>query len=159
MERWRGGEVERWRCMCACVHGCMQLTVPHRIQLQPPPYPTHRSASRWWCASVAAVFDFKCRKVQDLGEGHRSLARFNPHGTVLALCGFGNLRCACVCECVRVLVHVRACVVHVRVCVCRLSVQQGGQRVLVVKGLFRDVVVVWCFTDTLLFAGSVQWRG
>ncbi|EGD78649.1 hypothetical protein PTSG_01627 [Salpingoeca rosetta] len=39
----------------------------------------------------ASVFNYKCKRVQDLGTGHRSMARFNPHGSVLALCGFGNL--------------------------------------------------------------------
>eukprot|EP01147_Barroeca_monosierra_P010916 gene10916-2990_t len=39
----------------------------------------------------ATVFNYKCKQVKDLGLGHRSMARYNPHGTVLAIAGFGNL--------------------------------------------------------------------
>jgi translation initiation factor 2A len=40
----------------------------------------------------ATLYNLKCEPVFDFGTGPRNLAYYNPHGTVLCLAGFGNLR-------------------------------------------------------------------
>ncbi|XP_064394143.1 eukaryotic translation initiation factor 2A-like [Halichondria panicea] len=40
----------------------------------------------------ATIFNCKCDPVYDFGTGHRNMAKYNPHGNILCLAGFGNLR-------------------------------------------------------------------
>lgn len=40
----------------------------------------------------ATLFNNKCEVVFDYGTGPRNIAHFNPHGNILCLAGFGNLR-------------------------------------------------------------------
>jgi uncharacterized protein with WD repeat len=41
---------------------------------------------------AAAMFDDKCEPIKDFGSGPRNTVQFSPHGNVLAIAGFGNLR-------------------------------------------------------------------
>lgn len=40
----------------------------------------------------ATLFDRKCNPIFDFGTGPRNLVRFSPHGSIIALAGFGTLR-------------------------------------------------------------------
>ncbi|KAI6191854.1 Eukaryotic translation initiation factor 2A [Aphelenchoides bicaudatus] len=41
--------------------------------------------------SKVAVFNLKANVVWDLGEGYRNELHYNPFGSILAVCGFGNI--------------------------------------------------------------------
>ena len=40
----------------------------------------------------ATLFDGKCQAIYDFGTGSRNELYFNPHGSLVCLAGFGNLR-------------------------------------------------------------------
>jgi translation initiation factor 2A len=40
----------------------------------------------------ATLFNSQSDPIHDFGTGHRNLVQFNPHGNILCLAGFGNLR-------------------------------------------------------------------
>eukprot|EP00051_Salpingoeca_urceolata_P020580 m.309836 g.309836 ORF g.309836 m.309836 type:complete len:590 (-) comp19645_c1_seq2:1706-3475(-) len=42
--------------------------------------------------SKAMLFDHNCKKIYDFGTGPRSVFKHSPHGNVICIAGFGNLR-------------------------------------------------------------------
>jgi uncharacterized protein with WD repeat len=44
-----------------------------------------------------AVFNIKANIVWDLGEGYRNEIHYNPFGTILGVCGFGNIAAGKIC--------------------------------------------------------------
>ena len=41
----------------------------------------------------ASLFNEKGDQLFDFGSGHKNMALYNPHGNILMIAGFGNLRC------------------------------------------------------------------